>query len=392
MALPEPTIERLHTTADVQRFADQARASGRVALDTEFLWERTYAPIPCLVQVATVDRLAVIDPIEGGDVTPIAQLLADPAVEVLMHAPSADLLLFTRRYEVRPVRIFDVQLVAGFVGLGTSLAYDQLVERVLRIRLAHNETFSNWVKRPLSPTQVMYAADDVRHLHAITDALSRQLEARGRTAWARDELDRRYGKGVGAPDPREAYLKLARRGRLTGRQLAVLREIAAWREAEAETNDLPVGWVLKDPTLVEIARKMPREPAAIAQVRGAGGLSPAARERLARAIAAGIEAEPIEPPRALRREHARRIAAAADLASVLLRVRCDAAELAPELVATRGDLERYVEGLVTHDVDGHPLAQGWRAELVGNEVHDLVEGHIAIAARATAPYLAIIRS
>ncbi len=149
-----------------------------------------------------MDRLAVIDPIEGGDVTPIAHLVADPAVEVLMHAPAADILLFARRFNVRPVRIFDVQLVAGFVGLGTSLAYDQLVEKVLRIRLVHNETFSNWVKRPLSPTQVAYAADDVRHLHAITDALLQDLEARGRTAWARDELARRYGQSVGAPDPR----------------------------------------------------------------------------------------------------------------------------------------------------------------------------------------------
>ena len=391
MPLPEPTIEHLTTTADVQRFADEARSSGRLALDTEFLWERTYAPVPCLVQVATADRLVVIDPIEGGDVAPIAHLVADPAVEVLMHAPAADLLLFARRFAVRPVRIFDVQLVAGFVGLGTSLAYDRLVERVLRIRLAHNETFSNWVKRPLSPTQVAYAADDVRHLHAITDALARDLEARGRTAWAQDELARRYGEAVGAPDPRLAYLKLARRGRLTGRQLAVLRETAAWREAEAETNDLPVGWVLKDPTLLEIARTMPRDAAAISQVRGAGGLSGSARARLAGAIAAGIAAEPIEPPRELPREIVRRVAAAADLASVLLRIRCDAADLAPELVATRGDLERYVEGLITHGVDGHPLAQGWRAELVGAEVRDLVEGRIAIASLAATPYVAIIR-
>ncbi len=172
----------------------------------------------------------------------------------------------------------------------------------------------------------------------------------------------------------------------------MLREIAAWREAEAESSDLPVGWVLKDPTLVEIARKMPRDPAAIALVRGAGGLASAARERLAHAIAAGVDAEPIEPPRTLPRAHARRIAAASDLASVLLRVRCDDADIAPELVATRGDLERYVEALVTgaDDVDGHPLARGWRAELAGGAVRDLVEGRIAIAAIATAPYLTII--
>src|SRR6266850_1783755 len=173
MSPTDDRIEHLTTTAEVQAFADEARAQGRVALDTEFLWERTYAPIPCLVQVATAERLAVIDPLAGGDVLPIARLVGDPEVELLMHAPSGDLLLFARRFDVRPVRVFDVQLVAGFVGLGSSLAYDRLVHRVLRIQLAHNETFSTWSKRPLSPAQVAYAADDVRHLHAIADALAR---------------------------------------------------------------------------------------------------------------------------------------------------------------------------------------------------------------------------
>ena len=393
MSLPEPPIEHLTTTVDVQRFADEARASGRLALDTEFLWERTYAPVPCLVQVATAERIVVIDPIEGGDVAPIAALVADPAVEILMHAPAADILLFARRYQVKPVRIFDVQLVAGFLGMGTSLAYDRLVERVLRIRLVHNETFSNWVKRPLTQTQVAYAADDVRHLHAIADALTRDLAERHRTAWAEDELARRYGEAVAAPDPRNAYLKLPRRGRLTGRQLAVLREIAAWRETEAATTDLPVGWVLKDPTLVEMARTMPRDAAAVAQVRGASGLSGSARGRLAEAIAAGLAADPIEPPRELRRDLVRRVAAASELAAVLLRARCDDADLAPELVATRSELERYVEFLVSHEAtdDRHPLTEGWRAELVGHELRELVEGRVALAALASAPYLAIIR-
>ena len=255
------------------------------------------------------------------------------------------------------------------------------------IRLAHNETFSNWVKRPLSSTQVAYAADDVRHLHAIADAFRRDLEARGRTAWAEDELERRYGESAATPDPRQAYLKLGRRSRLNGRQLAVLREIAAWRESEAERSDLPVGWVLKDPTLVEIARTMPREPAAISEVRGAAGLAGSARERLARAIAAGIEGEPLELPR----EFGPGIAAASELAAVLLRVRCDTADVAPELVATRPELERYVDSIVTRGIDEHPLARGWRAELVGAELRELVEGRIALASLATPPYLSIIR-
>jgi ribonuclease D len=391
MSPPERTIERLTSTAEVQAFADEARSERRLALDTEFLWERTYAPVPCLVQVATAERLAVIDPLEGGDVGPIAQLVADPEVELLMHAPSGDLLLFARRFGVRTVRVFDVQLVAGFIGLGSSLAYDRLVERVLRLQLAHNETFSNWSKRPLSPTQVAYAADDVRHLHALADALAIAIEARGRTAWAQDELDRRYGEGVGAPDPRRAYLKIPRRGRLTGRRLAVLREVAAWREGEAQTNDLPVGWVLKDPTVVEIARTMPRDAAAISRVRGAGGVAGSALKRLVAAISTGIEAEPIEIPREPSQDIVRRVAAASELASILLRVRCDEADLAPELVASRGELERFVQGIVTDDVDAHPLAEGWRSELVGAEVRELVEGRIAIAPLEGAPYLEIIR-
>jgi ribonuclease D len=386
-----PGIEHLTTTAEVRAFADAARSEGRLALDTEFLWERTYAPVPCLVQVATLNRVAVIDPIERGDVGPIAELVADPHVELLMHAPSGDLVLFARRFGVEPARVIDVQLLAGFVGLGCSLAYDRLVERVLRIRLEHNETFSNWSKRPLSATQVAYAADDVRHLHAIADALARQIEKRGRAAWAEDELDRRYGARMGMQDPHQAYLKLPRRGRLTGRQLAVLREIAAWREGEARTKDLPVGWILKDPTVVEIARTMPTDPAAILRVRGAGGLSGSGLKGLARAISTGIEAEPIETPREPSSNIVRRVATASELALVLLRRRCDDADIAPELVATRGECERFVEGIVTDDLAGHPLAEGWRHELVGSELRALVEGRISIAAIATPPYLEIIR-
>ncbi len=390
MREPAPPIERLTTPTEIRAFADAARAAGRVGLDTEFLWERTYAPVPCLAQVATADRLAIIDPIEGGDLAPIAELVADPAVEILMHAPAADLVLFARRFGTRPTRVFDVQLIAGFVGLGTSLAYDRLVDRVLQVRLVHNETFSNWVKRPLSPTQIAYAADDVRHLHALHDALTRDLAKRGRTAWAEAELARRYGPDAAAPDPHQAWTKLARRGRLSGRQLAVLREIAAWRETEAAAGDLPVGWILKDPTLIEIARTTPRDPAALGNVRGAGGLSNAARARLAAAVTTGLEAEPIEPPREVPRDVARRVAAASELAAVLLRARCDAADLAPELVATRSDLERYVESLVTGDDSAHPLAEGWRAEIVGRELAELVAGRVALAALPKPPYLAII--
>lgn len=391
MSTPAITIEHLTTTAEVQAFADEARTEGRLALDTEFLWERTYAPVPCLVQVATSRRIAVVDPIAGGDVGPIAALVGDPAVELLMHAPSADLLLFAQRYDVRPVNVFDVQLVAGFVGHGSGLAYDRLVERLLRVRLVHAETFSNWSKRPLSETQVAYAADDVRHLHAMAAALARDLDRRGRTTWAQDELDRRYGTGIGPSDPRAAYQHVPRRGRLTGRQLAVLREVAAWREGEARAKDLPVGWVVKDPTLIELARTMPRDAAAVGRVRGAGAVAGSALERLLAAIEAGVAADPIELPREPSPSVVRRVTAAAALASILMRVRCDAADLAPELVASRSDLETFVEGIITGAAAPTRLEEGWRHDLVGAELRELVEGRIAMALRPTAPYVESMR-
>ena len=231
----------------------------------------------------------------------------------------------------------------------------------------------------------------MRHLHAIADALAVEIEARGRTAWARDELARRYGEGVGVPDPRRAYLKVQRRGRLTGRQLAVLREVAAWRDLEAQTQDLPVGWVMKDPTAIEIARTMPRDAAAVGRVRGAARISGPALAGLIRAVAAGVDAEPIEPPPEPSRDVARRIDAASDLAGILLRVRCDEADLAPELVATRAELEGFVAAIVTGAADAHPLAAGWRYELAGAEIRELAEGRIAIASRKSAPYVEIIR-
>ena len=217
-------IEHLRDPADTRAFADRARGEGRLALDTEFVWERTYSPVPCLLQLATADRLAVLDPLEDVDVGPIAELVGDPGVQLVMHAPAGDLLLFATRYGVRATNVFDTQLAAGFVGHGISMAYDRLVERVAGVTLTHNETFSDWSRRPLTEAQIAYASDDVRYLFAVADALVEKLDEMGRRSWAEDEITRRYGpEATIEPDPQRAYLKVARRGRLSGRQLAALR-------------------------------------------------------------------------------------------------------------------------------------------------------------------------
>jgi ribonuclease D len=374
---------------EVAAVAQQARDEGRVALDTEFHWERTYAPQLCLLQIATSDRVVVLDPLAGTPVGPIAELLPDPSVEVVMHAPSADLLLFALRDDVLTRSVFDTQTVAGFVGLGAGLGYERLVDGALKIRLQHNETFSDWRRRPLTETQIEYAADDVRYLLPLADELRRRLERMGREQWAADELARRFGDPDAiVSDPERAYLKVQRRGRLNGRQLAVLRSLAAWREREARRRDLPAGWVVRDPSLVEIARAHPTDANALRRVRGLGSLRAADVDGLLDAVRDGLAAEPVPAPREPQGALARRAAIGSALGALLVRARCDAAGLAPELVATRADLEAFAVQAASGTLDGNPLRSGWRGDLVGRELEDLLAGRIALAATAQAPYLA----
>ena len=380
-------IEHLRDPADVEAFAAEARSEGRLALDTEFVWERTYSPVPCLLQLATANRLAVLDPLEDVDVGPIAQLVGDPAVQLVMHAPAGDLLLFATRYGVRATSVFDTQLAAGFVGHGISMAYDRLVERVAGVTLTHNETFSDWSRRPLTDAQIQYAADDVRYLFAVADALLAKLDEMGRRSWAEDEITRRYGPAATIePDPQRAYLKVARRGRLSGRQLASLRAVAAWREEEARTRDLPPGWVLKDPSVVEVARRSPQDAAALGRLRGLGNLSAAAGQRLLEALAGAADAEAPRAARELPPGLARRVAAASALGAVLVRARCDGADIALELVATRAELESFVEAMANGQEE-HALLSGWRRELVGAELRELVQGNVALALEPQSPYV-----
>jgi ribonuclease D len=281
-------------TASVEALAASARAIGWIAIDTEFLWEKTYAPVLCLAQVAIGDDVALIDPLAGASLAPLAAVVADPTVEVLMHAPSADLLAFGLHHDARPSRVVDTQLLAGFVGLTASASLERLLADALKITVSHHESFSDWKRRPLSDSQLEYAGDDVRWLRRLVDEIRRRLEQQGRTGWADAELARRYPDGDDAtPNPREAYRKVQRRGRLSPRQMAVLLEVAAWREGEARRRDLPTQWVMKDPTLVEIARLAPTSVDALSHIRGVAGLKPRDAEVLIAGIEAGRAAEPI---------------------------------------------------------------------------------------------------
>ncbi|HEX2240425.1 MAG TPA: ribonuclease D [Actinomycetota bacterium] len=379
---------------DVAEACAAARIEGRVAFDTEFLREKTYRARLCLVQITAGDGVVLIDPIGGPELRPIAVLLADPAVEVIVHAGRQDFEIFHDAYQVTPKQVFDVQIAAAFAGFGANLPYGKLVEAVLGTVLKKGEAYTDWCRRPLSSAQTAYAADDVRYLIPLADALRANLRQRGREEWLTDEMHELEEPALYQNSPEEAYKRVSGQGSLSGRQLAVLKELARWREQEAARRDLPRGWIVKDVSLIELARRAPTDRSGLKAVRGLNEkmIERAAPAVLA-AIQAGLAAPPVERPRAPDRQLAARARAVATLADPVIRARADAAHIARELVVTRDELEAFLMDAFTGaDLTRHSLWQGWRRELVGDVVMALAEGRIALRATDRAPFVAEVPS
>jgi ribonuclease D len=380
-------IEQITSADALGPLLDAARSEGRCAIDTEFVWERTYAPRLCLVQIATAERLAVVDPVAGVPLAPVAGLMADPAVEKVMHAPSGDLAAFVLQHDVRPVRVYDTQLAAGFAGYGGTLSLERLLEAAIKVRLRHDEGFTDWQRRPLTETQIEYAADDVRYLLQAADTLAARLAAQGRDAWVAEELEARFG--ADAPlvqHPDTAWRRVAGRGKVRTEGLAALRAAAAWREREARRRDLPAAWLVKDATLVELARRRPTTPK---EAEGIRGLQIRRGRQLDELLAE--LANPGPPPEAdaeLPGDIRRRIRVVLPLASAVLQARCAAAGVASELVATRADLESFIAGQAVDGDRPHPLLTGWRRELAGDSLVRLLRGEISLRVLPGPPHVA----
>ena len=367
-----------------------AHEHGRIALDFEFLWERTYAPRPCLAQIAIDGRVHLIDPIEGAPLDPIAELVADPDVAVVMHAPSSDLTLLGMQFGTRPTSILDVQLTAGFIGVGAGQGLGVLLDRGLKLRLDKGEQYTDWSRRPLTDRQLAYAAADVAHLIALADEFLARAERLGRTSWIAEEMARRYGPDSRwVPDPDEVWRRVKGQGKLSPGDRAVLRALAAWREREAARRDRPIAWIVPDRTLLEIAR---RRPSSAAQLAGERGLPERMRQSdldgILGAIAEGAEAPPIHLPAAPPADLQDRMDTLGPLGQILVTARAAEAEIAPSLVATRDEIETFLWGqLGAREADESPLAGGWRFEIAGEPLRDLAEGRIALAPAASRPYL-----
>jgi ribonuclease D len=371
----------------IAELAERASSGGRIAIDTEFVSERRYQALLCLVQVAVPDpaaeggvRTEVLDPLEGDlDFSPLAHVLADPNVEVLMHAGRQDVAILRRSWNTDVTNVFDTQVAAGFLGFGNQEGYESLVRKVLKVKLKGSEGFTKWDRRPLTAQQLEYAGDDARLLLALGEELERRLVERGRLEWAREE-SRALEDVSDERDADRSYEKLPRLSRLSDSARAVARELAEWREQEARAADRPPGAVLPDHALVELARRTPRDKRGLEQMRG---LPPQTLHRrgdaLVAAIARGRDRQAPEPPPD---PHPRDAADAplVSLAQALVRHRSMESGVAVELIATQSELATLVHSLRRGDDGDHVrVSHGWRRELVGDELRELVEGRRALS-------------
>lgn len=369
---------------------EAARSGGRVAIDTEFMREKTYYARLCLVQVAVDGRVWLVDPLAGVDLRPLTALVAAPNVEVVVHAGRQDFDIFYEMHGTVPRRVFDVQIAAGFAGLGASLPYGRLVHALCGMEIVKGEAYTDWCRRPLTQAQSRYAADDVRYLLPAADELHRRLDGSGRSGWAREEMSSLESPASYRTDRGELWRRVSGRGTLTRRHLGMLRELAAWREECAAARDLPRGWVVKDATLVEIARRAPRT---LEQLKSIRGLSGRAAERWGRDIIAAVErgrgAPPPETGSAPARGLIGRARAVAGLADAVVRARCEGAGIAAELVATRAELDALLVDVLGGGVrpERHRLLTGWRRALAGDAVVALARGRIAVRASDSPPYI-----
>jgi len=365
------------TTDALAALCTRLRAEPYVTIDTEFMRERTYYPELCVVQLAGLNDVAVIDAeAQGIDLAPLGELLADTAVVKVFHAARQDVEIFLELFGQVPAPIFDTQVAAMVAGFGDQVGYDALVSSLTGGHIDKAHRFSDWSARPLSPAQVTYAAADVTYLRGVYERLRDRLDRDGRMEWVAEEMAVLAVPETYRPHPDTVWERLRPR---TGnrRMLGMLRAAAAWREREAQRVNIPRGRLLKDESLLEIAAVAPTTAEALSRIRGVNrGF---AEGKSGTGLVAALQAAAALPDDALpeapgRNEGPRPSPALVSLLKVLLQAKCEEHNVAPKLLANSGDLDR----LATEDAPDIPVLHGWRRDVFGADALLLKAGGITL--------------
>lgn len=352
---------------------DELQAQVAIGLDTEFHRERTYFPRIAMVQLSWEDQVALVDPLVL-DLEPLGRVLDSDTVTII-HAASQDLEVLLRSCGTVPRRLFDTQVAAGFLGLSAP-SLSTVVEREFGVRLPKGDRLTDWLARPLTDTQLTYAASDVVHLIPLWERQREELDARGRLEWAIDEFDQARTKARVSRPPAEAWTRIKEARQLKGQAATVVREVAAWRERRAIDVDQPTRFVMADLAVVAIAQRAPKTLDELRSIRGVDDRH--ARGELGQQILTAVErglTQPVERrPRSNHAELGRELRPAVSLVSSWVSQLARDEELDTALLATRSDLESLLRG----DPDSR-LATGWRADLVGEPIRKLVSGEASLA-------------
>ena len=375
----EPTVSAppITTTSELAAACSRMAAHPFVTVDTEFLRETTYYPLLCVAQMASPDEAVVVDALAPGiDLTPFYALMADEKVMKVFHAARQDIEIVWHAAKLIPHPIFDTQVAAMVLGYGDSISYDQLVQRITGDALDKSHRFTDWTRRPLSDAQLAYAISDVTHLRDVYLALVDDLKERGRANWVEDEMSVLTSPDTYRMEPENAWQRLKTRVRKP-KELAVLIEVAAWREREAQSRDVPRARVLKDEVIADIAVQAPTTTEKLKQLRSLPKGFERSRwgEAIVAAVARGLARDMKALPLQSRTQPATNGAAAVELLKVLLRMISERHHVAAKVIATVDDLER----IAADDNAKVPALAGWRRELFGEKALALKHGKLALA-------------
>ncbi len=367
----------LSSDDDVKKFCERARGKRVLAVDTEFLRERTYHPKLCLIQVATHDEVAAIDALCVGDLSPLADLFEDESITKVFHACDQDLEVILDHMGVLPRPVFDTQLAASFLGHRMQMGYGALVQTFEGVHLAKADGLTDWSKRPLDDEQLQYAEDDVLYLPGIYDKMMDRLVRLDRLSWLEPELEALVQAVVSRRDPNNAYQHLKRSSSLSRKQLSMAREVCAWREGVASKRDLPRKWVMQDEIVVEICRRAPRTTDRLRRIRGLDNLSNRDANDIVQAVRRGADMDPSLYPYVRHRPHSNaELDSVVDLMYSMLRMRSERCGVAVPLIATRQDLASFAMGS-----KDSPLREGWRHEVVGQRLEQLLAGEVGLTVK-----------
>jgi ribonuclease D len=374
--------EHITTQRELTDFCDALSGATAIAFDTEFVSEDSYRPDLCLVQVSAAGRLAVIDAIAIKDMTPFWDRLAAGDHQTIVHAGRQELCFSLHAIGKRPHRLFDTQVAAGMVGLEYPAAYSTLVSKLLGKALGKGETRTDWRRRPLSGRQIDYALQDVVYLEQIRDMLTERLESLKRVEWLNDELDR-WQSQIEVAESRERWQSVSKTAGLPPRELAVVRALWHWREAEAKRQNRPPRRILRDDLIAELAR---RRSSDVEEIRNVRGMNRRGKQRylapISECIAEALALPGHELPRARRRNSTRpELNVVGQFLATALGNICREKQVAPGLVGSVQDVRDFVAfrlGLNDSAEQPPALGCGWRSEVVGHTMEDLLTGKLVV--------------